>query len=121
MGFKLPDLTKIPIDGETCMAEELVRIEEALKHIDDPNVWRRDDGGPNGEPDGLFWELRWRASIDPTYHTAGAVGIAFELGKAAANGKIDLAALRHFHAKALAQNNAQKSTPAHQKQPSAMR
>jgi hypothetical protein len=107
MGFKLPDLTKFPIDGETCMAKELVSIEEELKHIDDPNVWHRDDGGPNGEPDGLFWELRWRASIDPTYHTADAVGLAFELGKAAASGKIDQAAVQRFHAKANAQRSAE--------------
>ena len=97
MGFKLPDLTKIPIDGETCMAEELARIEEELKHIDDPNVWRRDDGG-----DGLFWELRWRAGIDPTLQTADAVGIAFELGKIAAGGKADPLFAQRLGGRALA-------------------
>jgi hypothetical protein len=101
MGFKLPDLTKIPIDGETCMAEELARIEKEL-NIDDANVWRRDDGGSNSEPDGLFWELRWRAGIDPTLHTADAVGIAFELGKIAAGGKADPLFAQRLGGRALA-------------------
>jgi hypothetical protein len=98
MGFKLRDLTKIPVDGETCMAEELARIEEELKHVDDPGVWYRDDGGPDGEPDGMFWELRWRASIDPTLHTAAAVGIAFELGKASIAGTVDSAVVSKWRA-----------------------
>lgn len=98
MGFKLRDLTKIPVDGETCMAEELARIEEELKHVDDPSVWYQDDGGPDGEAHGMFWELRWRAGIDPTLHTAAAVGIAFELGKASITGSVDSVAVSKWRA-----------------------
>jgi hypothetical protein len=98
MGFDLGDLTKIPIDGETCMAEELARIEEQLKHIDDTDIWRRDNSGPGG----LFWELTWRASIDPTLHTADSVGIAFELGKIAAGGRADPLFAQRLGGRALA-------------------
>ena len=98
LGFKLRDLTKIPFDGDTCMAEELARIEKELKHVDDPGVWYQDDGGPDGEPHGVFWELRWRANIHPTLHTAAAVGIAFELGKASITGTLDFRMLARFRA-----------------------
>jgi hypothetical protein len=86
MGF---DLKLVNIDGPTCMAEALARIEDGLKGVDDPVVRSEDEESP-----GLLTLLRdYLAGVDPAWETAGALEIAFELGKAAAGGKLDAEAL----------------------------
>ena len=45
MGFDLGDLTKIPTDEEL-VAQALGKIEGELKHLDDPDIWSRDDESP---------------------------------------------------------------------------
>jgi hypothetical protein len=86
MGF---DLKLVNIDGPTCMAEALARIEDGLKDVDDSVVHNEDEESP-----GLLRLLRdYLAGVEPAWETAGALEIAFELGKAAAGGKLDAAAL----------------------------
>ena len=87
MGF---DLKLVNIDGPTCMAEALARIEDGLKDVDDSIAHNEDEESP-----GLLRLLRdYLAGVEPAWETAGALEIAFELGKAAAGGKADAAALR---------------------------
>jgi hypothetical protein len=90
MGFDLGDLTKISIDGTTCMAEALSKIEDGLRGLTDSEVRSEEDHNP-----GLLRLLRdYLAGFDPSWQAAGAIEIAFELGKAAADEKTDLVALR---------------------------
>jgi hypothetical protein len=87
MGF---DLKLVNIDGPTCMAEALCKIEDGLRGVTDSEVRSEEDHNP-----GLLMLLRdYLAGFEPTWQSAGALEIAFELGKAALGGKTDAAELR---------------------------
>jgi hypothetical protein len=84
------ELKLVSIDGDECMAKAVGKIEDELKDVTDSDVRSEDDQSP-----GLLMLLRdYLAGFDPTWQAAGAIEIAFELGKAAAGGKTDAAALR---------------------------
>jgi hypothetical protein len=89
MGFDLGDLTNIPTDEEL-IAQTLGKIEGELKHVDDPNVWSRDDESP-----GLLMLLE--DCIASEYYGI-ALSIAFDLGIAAVLDKVDPSALAKHRA-----------------------
>jgi hypothetical protein len=79
------ELKLVSIDGDECMVKALGKIEDGLKDVTDLDVRSEDDESP-----GLLILLRdYLAGFDPTWQAAGVLEIAFELGKAAASGKVD--------------------------------
>jgi hypothetical protein len=87
MGFKF-DVTNMPTDEER-VAEALDEIEEGVKHVGDPEVWRWAEESP-----GMLMLLRDCAT---SAHGIGiALEIAFELGKVSVVRKADPAAWAKF-------------------------
>src|SRR5271154_4572984 len=102
------DFTPVSIDGEECMANALSKIEDGLKDVVAPAVRSEDEESP-----GLLMLLRdYLAGLDPTWQAAGALEIAFELGRAAEGGKYDEQEWRRHQA----QIHASKSADARAKQ-----
>lgn len=101
MGFKLPDLTKIPSDEER-ITQALNEIEGDLEHVDDPHVWSWE-----GENPGLLMLLR--DCVASGYYGI-ALSVAFALGKAAVVGNADPAALSNLRAAAEARRQGARNS-----------
>jgi hypothetical protein len=90
MGFTF-DIITGSINGVPMIANTMAEIEEALKDVTDPAVRNEDDD----ENQGLLPLLRELVPVEPapTWEVALALRVAFSLGKIAAGGKVDPAAL----------------------------
>jgi hypothetical protein len=107
MGVKFDVITGV-WGGEPMIVRSLAEIEDGLKGVDDPGVWKEGDG----ESQGLLPLLRELVPTEPppTWEVALALSVAFELGRAAVVGKAGPAALTKFKAAADARRRGARNS-----------